>query len=40
MKIGLKFFQKLYNETVQTSEEAAVENEDGTDAAEEAEVEE
>ena len=36
----MKFFQKLYNETVQTSEEAAVENEDGTDAAEEAEVEE
>ena len=36
----MKFFQKLYNETVQTSEEAAAENEDGTDAAEEAEVEE
>ena len=36
----MKFFQKLYNETVQTSEEAAVENEDGTDAAEEAQVEE
>ena len=36
----MKFFQKLYNETVQTSGEAAVENEDGTDAAEEAEVEE
>ena len=36
----MKFFQKLYNETVQTSEEAAVENEDGTDATEEAEVEE
>ena len=36
----MKFFQKLYNETVQTSEEAAVENEDGTDPAEEAEVEE
>ena len=32
--------QTLYDDTVQTSGEAAVENEDGTDAAEEAEVEE